>query len=395
MDRELEGLLRQAVEEVEPTVLSFRRQLHRRPELGFETFETMGRIADILKGAGVKCETNCAVSGAVAHVSSEKSGKKIAIRGDIDALPVTEQTGLPFASEIKGRMHACGHDVHAAIALGTALVLQKLRRWLPGDVTVVFQPAEEGPTLPTGARRMVSGGHLNGVEEIYGLHVSNELLVGQVGYRYGNFMASADMLHIRFTGKASHAAYPHEGVDSLMVACHFLDGVQTIVSRMSDPLEPIVVTFGKMVAGEAGNVLAGEAELWGTMRTYHKGLQKKALTAIRAMAEGSAKVYGAGVQVDITQAIGSVVNSKGPTQKVERVARAILGAENVIELAAPSMGGEDFSGYLDTIPGAFFNLGTSDGKCREPLHSSTFEIDERALSIGVHLMCSIALDAQR
>lgn len=233
------------------------------------------------------------------------------------------------------------------------------------------------------------------MEEIYGLHVSNELLVGQVGYRYGNFMASADMLHIRFTGKASHAAYPREGVDSLMVACHFLDGVQTIVSRMSDPLEPIVVTFGKMVAGEAGNVLAGEAELWGTMRTYHKGLQEKALAAIQAMAEGSAKVYGAGVQVDITQAIGSVVNSKGPTQKVERVARAILGAENVIELAAPSMGGEDFSGYLDTIPGAFFDLGTSDGKCREPLHSSTFEIDERALSVGVHLMCSIALDAQR
>lgn len=395
MEEKLAALLEEAVDGVMDEVIAFRRQLHRRPELGFETFETMELISKILTEAGIGHKTHCAESGVVARIPSKGSGHKLALRGDIDALPVTEQTSLPFASEIEGRMHACGHDNHAAIALGSALVLNRLQGRLPGETLVVFQPAEEGPTLPTGARRIMAEGHLDGVREIYGLHVSNELLVGQIGCRCGNFMASADMLNVKFTGKASHAAYPHKGVDALLVACRFVDAVQTVVSRMSDPLEPIVISFGRMIAGEAGNVLAGEAQLWGTMRTYNKELQRRALAAIEQMANETAAMYGATAEVKITQAIGSVVNDKRTTQKLERVARELLGEEQVVALENPSMGGEDFSGYLDAIPGTFYNLGTSDGVNREPLHSSTFDVDERALRVGVRLMCALALDPER
>ncbi|SFI24170.1 amidohydrolase [Tindallia magadiensis] len=363
-----------------------RQELHQWPELGTEEWQTNKKITTTLKEIGVEDIKTIAGTGVVALIAGKKPGKTIALRADMDALPIQEETKVTYASKHKGIMHACGHDAHMTILLGVAKALKKYEPYLKGNVKLMFQPAEE---TVGGAERMIAEGVLQNpeVDMVYGLHVAPELEVGTVGIRYGQMNASSDTIEIKIKGKNTHGAYPHRGVDAILIAGEMITGLQSIVSRNIDPRDSAVLSFGKIQGGSQGNIIADEVVLTGTLRTFDPEVRSRAKEKIIQMVQTLPKAFGGEGDISIEPGYSALINHKETTTIVENQAIKALGKENVQPIETPSLGVEDFSFFLQEKKGTFFRLGVGNREkgITAPGHSKEFNIDEDSLRIGVYL----------
>ncbi len=382
-----------ALESLNTTVIEFRHHLHEHPELSNEEVETTALIKKILSESGLRITTYEAHYGLIAELIVDESKPFIALRADIDALPIDERTLVPYISENRGIMHACGHDAHAAVLLGIALAFAQLQTPLKANLRFIFQPAEE--VLDAGAQQMIESGALENVKAIFGLHAYPYLPTGQIGYKYGVMLASADMFEIIIKGKSSHGARPHEGVDAILVTSMVVNSLNHIVSRQIDPLHPAVISLGTIEGGKAANVLCDHVVLKGTVRTVNHEIRKQIPEMMRLTIEGITKSMHASFELNYNFGTPEVLNDKAMVDLLVGEAERILGSENCIDLVDPVMGGEDFGFYLEQIPGAFIRLGScSDDKesCYSQ-HNSRFNVDDDALMIGMKVLASTALKA--
>ena len=376
--------------EIAPWIIEQRRALHRIPEKGFSEFKTQAHICKVLDSLSIPYETKR--TWIVATIAGARPAPVVALRADIDALPVTEPEGCPFRSEHEGWMHACGHDAHTAIQLGAARLLSGLRGELPGTVRLLFQPAEESEG---GAKPMVEAGAMEGVDAVYGLHVQPYLNVGQIDSRPGCLNASTDGVEVVVRGVSGHAARPEQCVDAIVCAAQMLCALQTVVSRSVSPLKPAVLTFGRIEGGVAQNVICDRVTLRGTLRTADPGVRELMRRRIREVCQGVAAACGASVDVNIHDGYAPLINHAGEVERVFRLGRALLGSENVLLRDEPSMGGEDFSYFAQEAPGAFYHLGCSPQQPAPTLHSCDFQLDERCLPIGAALQCALVFDRMK
>lgn len=383
--------LKQLVEAEKDWIIAMRRKLHRIPEGGFREFKTQQAVMDALDEIGVPYITER--TWVIGLIEGAYPGETVAIRADMDALPLTEPEGCPFRSEHEGMMHACGHDAHTAMALGAAKVLNGLKAQLHGKVKFLFQPAEE---TDGGAEPMVRAGAMDNphVDRVYGLHVMPHLPVGKVETRAGTLNASTDEIQLIILGKAGHGAYPEQGTDAIVCAAQVITALQSIVSRNVSPLQSAVVTIGKIEGGTAQNIICDEVRMQGTLRTANADLRRMMKERITRIAEGVAAAMGCTAQVDIVPGYAALVNDNAEAARVRRVATRLFGSENVVEKPTPSMGGEDFSFFSDCAPGAFFHVGcVSPGWMpAPPLHSRDFRLNEDCLTIGTLMHVALALD---
>jgi amidohydrolase len=373
-------------------VVEWRRHLHRHPEPSFHEVETSRFVAETLAGFGdgltIERPTETSV---VARLDTGRPGPAVALRADIDALPIDEQSGVEFASERPGVMHACGHDGHTAMLLGAAQELTARADDLPGgEVRFLFQHAEE--MTPGGARDLVDAGALDGVDFVYGCHLWTPLPVGQVAAMPGEFMAAADFFTLAVTGKGGHGGLPHTATDVVAAAAQVVTNLQHIVSRRVDPLQPAVVSIGAFHAGDAPNVLPPRADLAGTVRTFDPELRERMPGLIRDIARQVAGAHGAGVELHWAPGYRPVVNDERATALVRD---AFAGGEASLAELDPIMGADDFSAYLAEAPGcyAFIGAGSEDAGAVFPHHHPQFRIDERALATGVrgHVAVAVAV----
>lgn len=376
--------LRDEIAAVEPDLIALRHDLHRHPELSGREKRTAGRIAEQLRALGLQPRTGVGGHGVVADLDGAAPGPTLALRADMDALPIAERSELPYRSEEPGVMHACGHDGHTTVLLGAAHMLSGRRDRLAGRVRFLFQPAEE---TVGGAVDMCAQGAMDGVDAIVALHGWPGLPIGQVGLRIGPMMASADTFDILVRGHGTHAAYPHLGVDPVIAGAEIVLALQRIVSREVDPLESAVLTVARFEAGTAYNVIPETAGLGGTVRTLSPHVRDAMPERIRRIAESVCAASGATCEVVYRHGTAPVVNDAGIVALVRRVAGTALGPGNVIDLAGPSMGAEDFAAYLAHAPGAIFRLGVGDTSA---LHTPTYDFADGALPVGVELLCRIA-----
>jgi amidohydrolase len=370
-------------------VVELRRQIHRRPELGFEEEETAALVERELDSLGIE-HRRLAKTGIVARIEGGRSGRAVALRADMDALPIAEKTGLPFASEIEGRMHACGHDAHTAMLLGAAAMLQAMRAELSGGVVLIFQPAEEGPG---GALPMIEEGALDGadVAAIAMLHVDARLDVGSVGVTPGSVNASADELYISVKGVGGHGGYPHASVDALVASAAIVLALQNVVAREVDPLASAVVTIGTIAGGYRNNVIADRIEMSGTLRAHDPAVRDALEGRARRIVAGVAAAYGAQAEVRLVRGYPPVINDERLAQGFAEYLRAQTSLQ--VERPAPTMGGEDFAYFAQRVPGLLIRLGvrSETSGAVHPAHSPLFRIDERALPIGITTLVSFAL----
>ncbi|MCB0737610.1 MAG: amidohydrolase [Bacteroidetes bacterium] len=374
-------------------IRAIRRHLHQNPELSFQEFNTSNYIASILEKEGIEYERNWVKTGIVATIMGQKpSGKITAIRADIDALPIQETNEVPYKSCNDGVMHACGHDVHTASALGAALILNDLRDEWAGTIKFVFQPAEE--KLPGGASLMIKEGlfERHKMQSIFGQHVQHDLPEGKVGFRPGKYMASCDEIYLTVKGKGGHGALPHNLVDPVMITAQILVALQQVVSRQAKPLTPTVLSFGRIEANGATNIIPDKVELQGTFRTYDEEWRDQAHLKITEIATGIAQSFGGNCEVDIRKGYPFVFNDEDLTEKAISWAKDYMGAENVVDLEMRPTG-EDFSFYGHHIPATFYRLGVAnfEKNITSSIHTSTFDIDEKALVTGAGLMAFLAL----
>lgn len=376
-------------------IRSIRHHLHRHPELSYAEFETIAFIVDRLKSWKIDVEYPIATTGCIAILKGgkEASQKCVALRADIDALPIQELNEVDYKSVNPGVMHACGHDVHTSCALGAIYILNQLKASWSGTVKVLFQPAEE--KLPGGASIMIREGALENPSPacIIGQHVHPPLHVGKIGIRPGAYMASADEIYITVRGKGGHGALPHECVDTVLLASSIVVQVQQLVSRMCDPTIPCVLTFGKInTVGGATNVIPDEIRLEGTFRTMNEVWRKQAHAKIEQICHHVAESMGGSCEVDIHVGYPCLVNDDKTTQQAKQAAIEYLGQENVVNLPI-RMTAEDFAYYSQELPACFYRLGTGNPNkgIVAPVHTSNFDIDEEALEIGMGLMAYLAV----
>ncbi|KHO61116.1 peptidase M20 [Thermoanaerobacter sp. YS13] len=376
-------------EKVEKEVIELRRKIHMYPELGFEETKTSEVVYDYLKNLGIEVK-RIAKTGVVGTLKGNGS-KTIAIRADMDALPIQEENDVEYASQIPGRMHACGHDVHTAILLGTAKLLANMRDKLKGNVKFIFQPAEE---TTGGALPMIEEGVLENpkVDAIIGLHVDPELQVGQIGITYGKAYASSDMIDIIVKGKSSHGAEPHKSVDAIVIAANIVNILQTVVSRKANPLSPIVLTIGTIEGGYARNIIADKVRMSGIIRMMEEEKRDEIVEMVEKICDNTAKVMGGEVEFRRTRGYPCLVNHKGMTDLIKETAFPLLGEGNVIEVA-PTMGVEDFAYFLQKVPGSFYKLGCGNKEkgIDKPIHNNQFNIDEECIKIGLAVHVSTVL----
>lgn len=367
---------------------SWRRHLHQHPELSFEEHETTAYIEGYLRSLGLepvrKTET-----GLWADIQGAHPGPTVAIRADIDALPIEEQTDLPFRSQKPGVMHACGHDGHTSILMGVAREFLARRQDLKGRIRLLFQPAEETP--PGGAQLLIQAGALEGVDAVIGLHLIPAFPTGKASIVAGPMMAASDRFVLEVVGKGGHGASPHETVDALAIAAQMVTAAQQVVSRQVDPLEPAVVTFGTFHAGSNFNIIAQEARLTGTVRTFSEGTRQLIEGSLERIFQGMAQAYGAKVRLDYRRGYPALVNHPYVTDVFIEAVKEILGPEGYIP-GRPVMGGEDFAYYLQQKPGAFLFLGCGNPAegAIYPNHHPSFTIDEKALPLGVDVLVRTA-----
>ena len=374
-------------------IISMRRKLHRIPEDGFKEFKTQQAIMDALDEIGVAYTTER--TWVVALIEGAHPGETVAIRADMDALPLTEPEGCPFRSVHEGMMHACGHDAHVAMALGAARVLNGLRDHIHGRVKFLFQPAEESVG---GAEPMVKGGVMENphVDRVYGLHVMPNLPVGKVETRHGTLNASTDTVKLTIHGKAGHGAYPEQGTDAIVCAAQIISALQSIVARNVSPLQSAVLTIGTIEGGTAQNIICDEVRMRGTLRTANADLRAMMIKRITDLASSIAEAMGCTADAEVIPGYAALVNNDSEAARIKRVAARLFGGENIVEKQAPSMGGEDFSFFSDCAPGAFFHIGcvSPEWMPAPPLHSRDFHIDEDCLTIGTLMHVALVLDEQ-
>ncbi len=380
--------IRDRAEEINPELIRIRRHIHANPELSFEEEQTMEFIAAELDRLGIPYKKNFGGYGVVGMIKgNDPLSKVIALRADMDALPIQEKNDAEYASQNEGVMHACGHDVHTANLLGAARILNELKEHFTGSVKLIFQPAEE--RIPGGASIMIEEGVLEKpqVLSVLGQHVYPEMEKGKVGFYPGVYMASTDEIYITVKGKGGHGALPSRTTDIVLVASHIVVALQQIVSRRANPHVPTVVTIGKFHANGSTNVIPREVSLEGTLRTFDDVWRMQAKQYIKEIAEGVAKSMGAEVEVRIKHGYPVLKNEEEMTQKHIEWAKEYLGEENV-ELISPRMTSEDFSYYSQAVPSCFYRLGTANHAegILSPLHTDTFDVDESAMIIGAGLM---------
>ena len=384
-------LLKSLVEAEKEWIINLRRKLHRLPEDGFKEFKTQRVIMDTLEEIGISYTTER--TWVIGLIEGEHPGETVALRADMDALPMVEPEGCPFRSEHEGMMHACGHDAHVAMALGAAKVLYSLRDQIHGKIKLLFQPAEESVG---GAEPMVAAGAMENphVDRVYGIHVMPNLPVGKIETRMGTLNASTDTVKITVRGKAGHGAYPDLGTDAIVCAAQVITALQTVVSRNVSPLQSAVLTIGVIEGGTAQNIICDEVRMRGTLRTANADLRAMMKDRIAAIAQNIALGMGCEAEVDVVPGYAALVNDVNEASRVKRVAGRLFGEENVVEKAAPSMGGEDFSFFSDCAPGAFFHVGcvSPEWMPAPPLHSRDFRIDENCLTIGTLMHVALVLD---
>ncbi len=372
-----------------PRLIEIRRHLHAHPELSGQEHQTSAYIAGVLSSCGLNVKEAVGKTGVIGELLGSGSDRRtLAIRTDMDALPIQEQRPLDFASATPGVMHACGHDVHATLGMGAAMVLSQLSDSLPGNVRFLFQPAEE---IAQGAKWMVEDGAMEGVNAIYGVHVFPSIPARRIGIRYGALTSAADELEIVIQGESGHGARPHEAIDAIWIASQVITALQQAISRTQNPLHPIVLSIGQIQGGRAHNVIADRVQMMGTVRSLHPESHANLPQWIENIVQGVCQVYGAKCQVDYRRGVPSVHNDENLTQIIESATREAWGDESVQILPEPSLGAEDFSVYLDGIPGCMFRLGVGhEDKINYPLHHPKFAIDEDAILTGVVVMAYAA-----
>lgn len=370
-------------------LVDFRRDLHQHPELSMEEYETTKKVASELDKLGVPYRLT-EPTGLIATIKGNKEGKTVLLRADMDALSVQElNEGLSYTSQTDGKMHACGHDSHTAMLLTAVKVLVQLKEELNGTVQLVFQPGEE---VAKGAKVMIKQGALEGVDNVFGLHIWSQLPSGVVACDPGPSFAAADVLKIHFEGKGGHAAMPQQSVDAAIMASQFVANAQAIISREIDPLMPAVLTIGKMEVGQRFNVIAQDAVLEGTIRTFHKEARDTVEEKLRCYANQIAAMYGGKVTIDYERITEVVDNEKQSAELVKQITREAFG-EEAIANPAPTMGGEDFGFFMTDTPGAFALVGSGDPEKDTcwPHHHGRFNIDEDAMLVGAELYVQYAM----
>ncbi len=364
-----------------------RRHFHQNPEPGFAERDTANYICEYLDALGVKYE-RVGQTGVVATLDTGRSGPTVALRADIDALPVAEANNCEYKSQREGFMHACGHDAHTATLLVSSRFLQQHLDKFNGRIKLLFQPAEESP--PGGAVELIKAGALQDVEAVYGLHVTPDLPVGQIGIITGPMMAAADRFEIKITGRGGHGASPHQTTDAVLVGCQLVNNLQSIVSRNLNPLDSAVVTVGQIKSGFRFNVIAETCIMDGTVRTLRPETRQMVRERLEEIIQGTVQAHKASYELEYEYGYPALINPPEGADIVRQVGRQLLGDEGVYELPWPSMGGEDFSYYLEHAPGAFFRLGTQlSDREQFPLHNPRFDLDEKALVHGVSMFAGL------
>lgn len=375
----------------EEDIIRFRRTLHMNPELSFKEYETTELIKDMLISKGIKIVDIGLETGVIGLLEGKKDGPTIALRGDIDALPIQELNKVPYKSKIDGAMHACGHDFHAASAMGAALILADLKDELEGNIVFIFQPAEE---KNAGAKMIVEKGLFSkiNIDAIFGLHNHPDVPWGKVAVKEGGLMAAVDTIKIRVKGLGGHGGIPNETKDPIVATCAMIMNLQTIVSRNTNPLETAVISIGTFNAGEANNVISEEVELTGTVRSFNKDVQQMLAQRIKEVLDYTAKVYNVEVELDYLFDLPAVFNEKEMTDLAYKATSEIIGEENIV-VPTPSMGGEDFSIFTEEVPGFFFWLGVGNEEkgMVHQWHSPRFDGDERSLIIGSAVLANLGL----
>jgi amidohydrolase len=375
-------------------VTDMRQHLHKYPELSYQEFNTAKFVAEKLKSFGLTPQEGIATTRVVALIEGKNPGSRIvALRADMDALPIHETNSVAYKSQNPGVMHACGHDVHTSSLLGTAKILNEVRDHFEGSVKLIFQPGEE--KNPGGASFMIRDGALENPRpsSIIGQHVMPLLPVGKIGFREGKYMASSDEIYLRVIGKGGHGAAPELAIDPIIIASHIIIGLQQIISRNASPKQPTVLTFGKIIGEGATNIIPDEVRIAGTFRALDEEWRKAGLAKIRKMSEAIAEGMGGKCEVDISHGYPYLENNPALTRRVKKSAQEFVGPENVVDLEI-AMGSEDFAYYSHVIPASFYRLGTANEAkgITSYVHTPTFNIDEDALKISTGLMAWMAVN---
>jgi len=393
MSQNIADLIHQHAIKFYPEIKSFREEMHANPELSFKEFETAERICKALKKAGISYRNGIAGTGIIAEIKGQNPDKKlIALRADMDALPIQELNDVPYQSKNAGVMHACGHDVHSACLLGALKILQEIKNEWEGTVWGIFQPGEE--LLPGGAKLMLEAGIFKERKPnaIFAQHVYPDLPVGYVGFRPGAYMASTDEIYLTVKGKGGHGALPHLNIDPVLAAAHILIALQQVVSRHAQPNVPSVLSFGKVIANGATNVIPDEVKLEGTFRTMNEKWRGKAHELITQIAQQTAAACGASCEVSIISGYPALSNDEQLTSKAIENAQFFLGNENVKSLDI-RMTAEDFAWFAQDFPVCFYRLGTAspDGHFKVGVHNANFDIDANALKTGMSFFAFLAI----
>ena len=374
--------IRIIVKKIHPSLIKIRRHLHSYPELSAKEYKTATYIAGILSSNGLDVREGVGKTGVVGELSGRGIDNRIlAIRTDMDALPIQEETNLAYASRHSGVMHACGHDIHSTIGVGTAIVLAQLQEKLPGKVRFLFQPAEE---IIQGALWMIQDKVVKDVTAIIGLHVYPSIMAGSIGVRYGALTAASDFIDIKILGKTADAGSVHESVDAVFVASQIVLGIQQGIRQMHNPLKPVVITIGTIEGGRGAHFVAEQVKLSGTVRSLYPETRAVLPKQLEQLIKQICQIYGAEYEFNYQLGVPSVQNNQELTSLIETSAREALGEHQVQILPDPSLGGEDFSHYLDYSPGTMFRLGVGyRNKANYPLHHPKFEVNEKSIATGV------------
>lgn len=380
------------VNKIFPEMVEIRRHLHRHPELGYEEHETHKFICKQLDKLQIPHKT-LAKTGIVGLIEGGAPGKCVALRADMDALPIFEENTVLYRSQNDGVMHACGHDAHMACLLGAAMLLSENRQNFHGSVKLIFQPGEEGIG---GAKPMIDEGALEApyVDAVAGAHVMSHIPAGKALFKHGPIMASPDDFEITITGKSGHGAYPHKASDPVVCACQLVCALQTVASRLSNPLDPTVVTVGKIEGGTATNIIPDQVKLWGTARTISRENRDEIAGKMEQIIKGITQAMGCGYDFRFIYLYPPTINDGAVTDAFAAAAQKIIGKENVLWGTEPSMSGEDFAFFAQERPATFFHLGCGNEKLGlvNPIHNSKFDIDETCLKVGAACFTQFALD---
>ena len=377
--------IKELAEELAPRLIEIRRHFHAHPELSGEEHQTAAYVSGVLSSCGLMVEEGVGKTGVVGELKGNgATNLHLAIRTDMDALPIHEATELEFASRIPGVMHACGHDLHTTIGLGTAMILAQFRDSLPGNVRFLFQPAEE---IAQGARWMVDDGVMKDISAIFGVHVFPTIPAPSVGIRYGALTSAMDDLEIIIQGEAGHGARPHQAIDAVWISAQVITALQQGISRMQNPLHPLVLSIGQINGGSAPNIIADQVKMVGSVRSLNLECRENLPTWIKSIVEGICNTYGAKCTVNYNHRLPSVQNDLELTRIMEKSVQEAFGEEQVISILEPSLGAEDFALYLEHAPGTMFRLGIGKTNAHNyPLHHPRFELDESSIVTGVVTM---------